>query len=337
MNTDTIKRGLYKTEAVIDIHTHVGIAPKFYYQFGYPYALSVEDLVIRMNQLGIDYSVTFPFVDSAFYVKDSSSPKIKTTKQFCDFPFELENRNLLNEVNEIFPEYTNKILPFLMFDPSRETEKQADFMEEISEKYPVFGIKTATTYIQSYVNDLETIGKPILEFARKKNLPIIFHSSVHPEDPWASASDIVNLAEKHPDIRFCIAHCARFLEPVLEKAATLDNCYVDYSAFVIHCKLAVENSPSIAAKNHRFKANYNDPLSVMVKMAETFSNTMLWGSDTPFNYWIQKYYTGDGKLVESRLDCEYREETDILHKLPKALKTNISYKNNLQFLFGEQV
>ncbi len=336
MNREVLKKRLYTKEAVIDVHTHIGMSPKFFHQYGYPYALSFEDLVIRMDQLGIDHSVVFPFVDSAFYVNDSRSSTIETTIQYCKFPYELENKNLLNEIYEIFPEYCLKALPFLMFDPSREAEKQADFMEEISEKYPVYGIKTASTYIQAFVNDLETKGKPILEFARTKNLPIIFHSSVHPNDPWASAYDLVDMAERHSDIRMCIAHSARFSEPVLEKAAKLDNCFVDFSAFIIHCRLALQNSPSIAAKNLRFKGAYNDPLSIMMKMAETYPDTMLWGSDTPFNYWIQKYYTDDGQLAEDRLDCGYSEEADLLHKLPKALKTKIAYNNNLRFLFGEE-
>ncbi|WP_067036030.1 amidohydrolase family protein [Allomuricauda sp. CP2A] len=334
MKTENLKNILYKKKAIIDVHAHIGISPKFYFQYGYPYALSVEDLIIRMDLLGIDYSVAFPFVDSAYYVNDIDSPKIETTTQYCNFPFELENRNLVNEVNEIFPEYTDKILPFLMFDPSRDAEKQAIFMEEISDRYHIYGIKTATTYIQAFVNDLETVGRPILEFVRKKNIPIIFHSSVHPEDPWASAIDIVNLAERNPDIRICIAHSARFMEPVLKKADRLDNCFVDFSAFVIHCKLAVQNSPSIATENLRFRANYNDPISVMTKMAETYPNTMIWGSDTPFNYWIQKYYMGNGELTENRLDCHYREEADILHGLPEPIKNKIAYENNLRFLFG---
>ena len=154
---------LFKSKvSIIDIHTHVGISQKFYYQYGYPYALSLEDLLIRMEVLGIDHSVVFPFVDSAFYENDTKSSIIKTTTRYCNFPYELENKNLLNEINEIFPEYNQKVLPFLMFDPSREAEKQALQLEELSEKYSVFGLKTATTYIQAFVDDLETKGKPIL-------------------------------------------------------------------------------------------------------------------------------------------------------------------------------
>ncbi len=331
-----IKKLLKSKDVIIDVHTHIGISPKFYYQFGYPYALSFEDLAIRMEMLGIDYSVVFPFVDSAFYEIDITSSKIKTTTKFCNFPYELENRNLLNEINEIFPEYNSKVLPFFMFDPSREPEKQVAHMEELSEKYPVFGLKTATTYIQSFVKDLETKGKPILEFAQKKQFPVIFHSSVHPEDPWASVYDIVDFAERHPEIRVCIAHSARFTEPVLKKADRLNNCFIDLSAFIIHCKLAQQNSPAVAQEDVRFIADYNNPLAVMNKLVDSYPDTILWGTDTPFNYWIQKYYTSDGQLVEDRLNCEFKEETRLLNALPNDIKTQIAYKNNLRFIFGSE-
>jgi len=336
MTKQEIIKLLESKESIIDVHTHVGISQKFYYQYGYPYALSLEDLIIRMEVLGIDHSVVFPFVDSVFYDNDNQSPKIKTTTRYCNFPYELENKNLLNEINEIYPDQNHKALPFLMFDPSRETEKQAVHLEELSEKHSVFGLKTASTYIQAFVNDLETKGRPILDFVRKKKLPIVFHSAVHPEDPWASVNDIVDFAERHPDIRVCIAHSARFVESVLEKADRLNNCFVDLSAFIIHCKLAVQNSPSVAAEETRFVSDYNDPLSVMTRLVESYPETILWGSDTPFYYWIQKYYTGDGKLVEDKLQCGYKEEMQLLNSLPDKMKTKIAYKNNMRFIFGEE-
>ena len=335
MDKQKIYKALRDSEVVIDAHAHVGIMPSAFYQYGYPYALTLEDLVIRMQLLGIDYSVVFPFVDSAFYKKEKDSPKIRTTTRYCGFPYELENRNLLNEVYEIFPQYSQKVLPFFMFDPSRKTEQQALFMEELSEKYLVFGLKTATTYIQSFVNDMETKGRPILDFARKNQLPFVFHSAVYPDDPWAQAADILGFAERNPDVRVCIAHSARFMEPVLEKASQLDNCYVDLSAFVIHCKLAVQDSLHVARGTERFAANYQDPLSVMTRLAETYPDTILWGSDTPFYYWIQKYYTGDGTLINDRLECGFDEEAGLLKGLSRELKTRILYHNTLRFIFGE--
>ncbi len=324
-----------RQNVVIDAHTHVGISPKFFYKFGYPYALSFQDLVIRMDTLGIDHSVVFPIGDSAFYVNDGDSSKIKTTTRYCNFPYELENKNLLNEIYEIFPESNQRAIPFLMFDPSRKAKAQANYIEELSEKYPVFGLKTATTYIQSFVNDLETKGKPILDLAIEKKFPITFHSSAHPMDPWASAYDIVAFAERHPDVRVCIAHACRFLEPVLEKADKLDNCFVDFSAFIIHCKLAAQNSPSIASKDVRFSAEYNNPLLVMKKIVKTYPDTMVWGTDTPYSFWIQKFFLADGKLVEDRLDCGYNEESQLLMNLPNNIRTKIAYTNSMRYIFGE--
>ncbi len=334
MTRQEMKTRLERRKVIIDGHTHVGISPKFYYQYGYPYALSLEDLIIRMEVLGIDHAVVFPFVDSAFYEKDPGSSQVRTTTRYCRFPYELENKNLLNEINKIFPDYHRKFLPFLMFDPSRKAERQAAHLDDLSEKYPVFGLKTVTTYIQAFVNDLESKGKPILEFARKKQLPIVFHSAVHPADPWASVYDIIDFAERHPDIRVCIAHSARFVEPVLDRAARLPNCYVDFSAFIIHCKLAAQNSPAVATADVRFPADYSDPRSTMIQMAQAYPETMLWGSDTPFYYWIQKYYMGDGKLVEDRLPCHYDEEAKLLHSLPQEIKNRIACDNTLKFIFG---
>jgi predicted TIM-barrel fold metal-dependent hydrolase len=329
-----MKKLLEHDEVIIDSHTHVGISPKFYYQYGYPYALSLEDLIIRMEVFSIDYAVVFPFVDSAFYENDSQAAQVKATTRYCHFPYEIENRNLLNEIHEIFPEHSRKFLPFLMFDPSRETEKQAALLEELSEKHSVFGLKTGTTYIQAFVNDLETKGKPILDFALKKEIPIVFHSAVHPGDPWASVYDIVDFAERHPDIRVCIAHSARFVKPVLEKADGLDNCFVDFSAFIIHCKLALQNSSAVAAEDIRFPADYSDPLSAMTRLVEAYPDTVLWGSDTPFYYWIQKYFTSEGELVQDKLQCGYKEEAHLLNNLSLEIKTRIAYKNSMRFIFG---
>jgi predicted TIM-barrel fold metal-dependent hydrolase len=334
MTKQEMKKNLMREEVIIDGHTHVGISPAFYHQYGYPYALSFEDLVIRMESLGIDHSIVFPFVHSAFYQIDNQSSQIKTTTRYCNFPYELENRNLLNEIYEIFSEHSQKGVPFLMFDPSRKTKEQAEHLEELSTEYPVFGLKTATTYIQAFVNDLETKGEPILDVARKKQLPIIFHSAVNPDDPWASVYDIIDFAERHPDIRVCIAHTTRFVQPVLIKANSLDNCFVDVSAFIIHCKLAMQNSPAVASEKIRFSANYSDPLSVMKRLVESYPKTILWGSDTPFYYWIQKYYTGDGTLVQDRLQCGYKEETQLLKNLPAEMRKRIAYENIMRFIFG---
>ena len=335
MNKQEVKKILKNKKVTIDGHSHIGILPKFYYQGGNPYALSLEDMIIRMKILDIDYSVVFPLGGSIYYKLDLESDKVETTTKYSKFPYELVNRNLLNEIYEIYPQYSNKVFPFLMFDPSREAEKQASYMEELSEKYNVFGLKTVTTYIQSYVNDLESKGRAILDLAYKKDFPVVFHSSVHPQDPWASVYDIVDFAERHPDIRVTIAHSARFTKPVLEKAAKLENCFVDVSAFIIHCQLAVSNSLAIATEDIRFPADYTNPASVLTSLVNAYPDTILWGSDTPAYQWIQKYYLADGKLHEERSECSYDEEAKLLHSISDELKTRIAYTNILKFLFGD--
>ena len=336
MTKQAFKKQLESKKCIIDAHTHVGISANFYMQKGYPYALSLEDLLIRMKILEIDYSVVFPFVDSAYYENSAQSKVIKTSNKYCQFPYELENANLLNEINEIFPDSREKVMPFLMFDPSRETGRQASYMQELSAKYPVYGLKTATTYIQAFVNDLESKGKAILDFVRKNNLPIIFHSAVHPDDPWASVYDIVAFAERNSDIRICIAHSARFVEPVLEKAAKLKNCFVDLSAFIIHCELAHQDSPAVAEQSKRFAGDYQTPLSVMTDLAKTYPDTIIWGSDTPFYYMILKYYAADGIMIEDKLRCNYDEEKRLLDKIEDDIKYKIAYENTLRFIFGDK-
>ncbi|MEN8193641.1 MAG: hypothetical protein ABFS12_12540, partial [Bacteroidota bacterium] len=71
-------------------------------------------------------------------------------------------------------------------------------------------------------------------------------------------------------------------------------------------------------------------------LAETYPNTILWGSDTPFYYWIQKYYTADGKIMDDTLRCSYKEEAQLLNSLPDEIKYRIAYKNVLNYIFGEE-
>ena len=97
----------------------------------------------------------------------------------------------------------------------------------------------------------------------------------------------------------------------------------------------MQNSPHIASENIRFAADYRNPLSVMTRLTEVYTDTMLWGSDTPFYYWIQKFYTSEGELMEDNLQCGYKEEAQLLNNLPIEIRTKIAYKNSMRFIFGE--
>ena len=334
MNKEQIIDKLNSGSKIIDVHNHVGSSFSSFLTFSYPYCLSVEDLAVRTSYLGIDFAVTMPFAGSCYYQVNADSGKVETTDQYCKFPFELENRNMFNEIFEIFPEYSDRFLPFPIFDPSRQAKEQVNLWEELIKRYPVFGLKTCSTYIQSFVNDLETTGRPILDFAEKHNLPLLFHSSYYRKDPWASVFDIIALAENHPELRICIAHTARFTKSVLDRADKLPNCFVDLSAFDIHCTLAAEDSEHIAMGEDKFPADYHNPAAAMNKIASTYPNTIIWGSDTPANYFIQNYRDRDGNEVNCSLKSPYNREITLLKSLPPELITRISYSNTIRFLLG---
>jgi predicted TIM-barrel fold metal-dependent hydrolase len=332
---ESIIRKVKAGPCVIDNHTHVGVDYKSYVDFGYPYCLSFEDLVVRMKHLGIDYSVVLPFGGSSYYrLRPSDPSKVETCTDFSAFPYEIENRNLFTEIYDVFPEYAEMALPFVIFDPSRKAQEQVGLFEELQDRRPLFGLKTCTTYIQSFVKDIETVGRPILDFACRHGLPLLFHSSYDKADPWASAYDIVEFAEHHPEVRVCIAHTARFIRAVLDRAAALPNCFVDVSAFDIHCLLARREHRAIPPCGERFAADYNDPPTVLRKLADEYPDTLIWGTDTPGNYYMRKYYDGNGMLVDVSLKSSFDTETRILRSLPAAEIERITWRNTVRFLCG---
>jgi len=334
MKRDTIIERIRSKRCIIDAHAHAGIMYKNYLNYSYPYCLSFEDLAIRMKYLGIDRSIVFPMDSSYYTVHLYESPTVTTNERFSQFPYEIENQNLLREVYEIFPEYSAKALPFVMFDPSRKTKEQAELLETLYKTYPVFGLKTCTTYIQSFVKDVDTIGKPILDFALKHDLPMTIHSSYDKDDPWASTTDILKVAGSHPGLRICIAHSARFAKSALDKAADLDNCYVDLSAFDIHCQLVRLEHRAVPPKDERVEADYNTPSSVMKTLISDYPDTIVWGTDFPANYYMSKAYNIKGELIEITLKSSFDKEMNILKELSDIEIEKITYRNTVKYLFG---
>lgn len=328
--TDIIER-LKSQQVIIDAHAHVGISVNNYAATGsYPYCLSIEDLIVRMDFLGIDKSVVFPFESTYYPLLGEDKPL--QSPAFSSFPYEKENQNLFTEIYEIFPEYSDRLIPFAMFDPSRETAKQAENLEMLHAQYGLNGLKTVTTYIKAFVNDFQKTDNHIRKFALKNKLPMTFHTSVIDTDRWANVFDVLEIVKNNPELNFALAHSARFAKKALEKADALPNCFIDISAFKIHCDLAVQNSPVVASLNDRFDANYANPSDVLQKLTETYPETIIWGTDTPYHYFAQKFIDSEGNLQDCKLKASYDEEINILKALPKELQYMISYKNTINFL-----
>jgi predicted TIM-barrel fold metal-dependent hydrolase len=332
---DELAKKIVTNGALIDCHTHVGVGYGSYLHGEFPYCISFEDMVVRMKYLGIDHAVMMPFAASSYFkINPSEEGKVETTDEFAAFPYESENTNLFKEIYEVFPEYSDMALPFAMFDPSRKQEEQVALLDELIGKYPMFGLKTVTTYMQSFVTDLETTGRAILEFAKTHDLPFILHSSWDKNDPWANIYDLVDFTERNPELRICLAHSARFTKDALDRAEQLDNCYVDLSAFDIHCQLATQNHRGIPPKESRVDLNYEKPVEAMQVLADMYPKSIIWGTDMPYNYFIQKYFDATGSPVDVELKSSFDKEMLILKQLTEETRKRITNTLTKTFLFG---
>jgi len=322
----------------IDVHTHVGMDPANFARGDYPYAQSAEDLVVRLDRWGIDAAVCFPFLYTSYFDMDAfvAGRLVKADSRVCPAPYALENERLCDEINAAYPQCAGRLLPFAFFDPGREQAAQCDALRDLCGRYPLFGLKTATSYLRSHVTDLLGAGACLLDFAASRGLPVMIHSAVAPGDPWAAVEAILKVVRARPEVRFCIAHTCRFDRPALEAADRLPNCFVDFSAFIIHCELARRNDPAVAAAERRFPADYDRPAEVLARIAAAYPETMLWGTDSPYYCFMGRYVDDAGKTVVWRLACDTDDDTSAFRRLPPPVRQTLAHDNTMRYLFGSQ-
>lgn len=331
-----VARRLGRRPGLIDAHAHLGADPALYYNGDYPYAISAEDHGVRMARSGIAATVVFPFLYTRYFQLAAFRRGVfrRDPRGGCRAPYEFENRRLCEEIYEAFPEYAGRLLPFAFFDPARRPREQVAAIRQLAARFPLFGLKTATSYQHSDVTALLGQGTCLLDLAAELAVPVTIHSAVLPGDPWANVFKILAVVRARPDVRFAIAHTCRFDRRALDAAHQLDNCFVDFSAFHIHCTLARQNHPAVAAKPHRFPADYRNHAAAMRRIAEVYPGTMLWGSDTPAHLWKSRFRNDRGREVWMNLSCGPDTELTELRKLPRQLRREIAHDNVVQFLFG---
>ncbi|MFV0415019.1 MAG: amidohydrolase family protein [Chthoniobacterales bacterium] len=311
---------------IIDCHNHIGVDPLFYKNKWYPYAQDAESLVRQGTTLGVDYWVAFPFV-SYLGLKLDDKEVWSLNPGEPQTPYAFENERFLTEVHQIFPDEGKKIIPFVMLDPSRQTHEQVAALRQLKGRFPIAGLKIQATIIQSPIRDLLDAGACLLDLAEEWDLPLLIHSSIHPEDIWSQAGDILDVVEARPKIRFNVAHSCRFDRPSLDRLAELPNAWFDCSAHIIHTRLAVENSPVVATPARRVDADYRDPAAVLARLHELYPNKILWGSDSPFQSYIE--ISPD---MEYRLFCTYKEEVDVLKAQSDSAIQDMAWTNPLAHL-----
>jgi predicted TIM-barrel fold metal-dependent hydrolase len=289
-----------------------------------------------MERLAIDAAVVFPFVYSRYFALNGfSAGRLRRDPHGPSaLPFQAENEALLREVYELRPELAGRLLPFAFFDPGRQPARQAGLIASLAARYPVFGLKTATSYLRSRVTALLGRGRALLDVAAELDVPVLLHTAVLPGDPWANVFEALRVVEARPDVRFMLAHACRLDRRALGRAHELPNCRVDLSAFTIHCRLAAQDHPAVAARADRFDADYARPAAAMHAMAEALSGTMVWGSDTPFYSWVGTFVDDSGRGVRLDLSCPFDAEARLLDSLPKGLRRAVSWGSTLEMLGG---
>ncbi len=320
---------------VIDAHAHVGVGLQHYVNAAYPYCQSLEGLYYKQRAGGVDANVVFPFsADLHFdmgHLKEGRC--VPAEEPFSRVPYEAENRLLSREVFGYCPELVERFLPFVCADPEREVDAQVHVIESIAAEHPVYGIKIVPVSVQSPLAALHDAGRPLLDLAEAMDMPLLFHVTAHKEEAWSRPEVALDLAEQHPRLRFCLAHCIGFLRGLLERADALPNVWVDTSAMKIQVELVDQGSEIMAGPDERFGSDYSDHRRVMQDLLDAFPDTIIWGTDSPAYSYICSRAQGDG-VVEFRLKGTYEDEVAGLNALGADARLRACSTNTLAFLFG---
>lgn len=312
----------------IDCHNHVGVELLHYLHGDYPYAQHLDVMVREGRDLGIRKWIVFPMVTHlALNIAAMRDGKI-VFGGIEDVPYAFENRRLMHEVYELFPEEGKYTLPFAMFDPARNIDGQVESLRKLREEYKFYGLKTQTTILQAPIKNLAGEARVFLELAEEWKIPILIHSSVLESDVWAQARDILDIAESTPNVRFCVAHSLRFDKEQLDRLAAMPHVWFDCSAHRIHCELATKDSPIVAPRERRFDTDYSVPARVLRDLAEAYPDKLMWGSDSPYYSFVAMM---DGQHLQ--LLSSYAQEVSALRALPVELQRQISEGNTLKFLY----
>jgi predicted TIM-barrel fold metal-dependent hydrolase len=307
---------------IIDCHNHVGADLMFYLRGDFPYAQHLVAMTREGRALGVDRWIVFPFVVNLSFNIEALRRGEMVYGGLEKVPYAFENRRLLHEVYALFPDEGKQCLPFVMLDPMREQAGQIRELRKLREENRFYGLKIQTTITQSFIRTLGEEGRGFIELAQEWDIPFLIHSSVGPDDPWAQASDILDIAEKFPAVRFSLAHSCRYDKECLDRVNALPNTWFDCSAHCIHCDGAVADLPYIAERSRRFDTDYTNPARVITDLAAAYPDKFMWGSDSP-------YYSYVAMLGSERiaLISTYEREVSALKAQPADVVDRIANRN----------
>ena len=325
------------TGKVTDIHAHIGMSVKAYARIEFPYGQTVEGLYYRQVANGVDFTTAFPVGPDLYFDIPTLAREgraVVPTNPTSNVPYELENRMLFTEVYQYCPEYADRFLPFVSIDPGRAIDGQLEALRALGEEYTIYGVKCSPVACQSKVKELLHCGRPLLAFAAEYDLPLLFHVATDPNEGYSGVADTLDLVERHPELRFCLAHCCGFDQRSLERADALPNAWVDTAALKIQVQMVYEDSPLMPRPVDRFDADYCDHVQVMCGLMDAFPDTIIWGSDSPWYSFISRRMQAPGVYSEFRLKANYEDEKAALDGLSPDVRERACATNAIAFLFG---
>ncbi len=321
---------------VVDVHAHAGINIKAFAETGFPYCSSIEDLYYRQSSNGVHCSVVFPispemYFDIPNYAR--TGKLVPAENPLSPAPFVQENRMLLNDVFRFCPERADHFLPFVCVDPGRKIPEQLAALYELEQQYPFYGFKVNPVACQTKVTKLLEEGEVFLDFARERDIPILFHVTSDPSEGFSGAEDTFTVMEKHPELRYCMAHCIGLHRGYLDRADSMPNVFVDTSALKIQIELVHSNSPLMPKPEERVECDTSDHLKVMQALVKRYPQTIVWGSDAPYHSYITRRLQAEGYYFDFRLKGTYEQEKAAWDVLSADEQRQLA-GNTLSFVFG---
>lgn len=333
----TLPDYLRNDPGLIDVHSHVGVDPKLYVTHSFPFCRSFDVAHREAREVGVQRSVCFPWVTSLYYdlgALAESGDVVLSGNGLGKAPFHFENEQMLRQLYDVFPEFRSHFIPFAIVDTLRETGEQVALLEALSERYPFFGLKVHPRDTRAHVLSLEREGRPILRFARDRDLPILIHTTPSPIDPLSQVADVIDLARRHPDLRWCAAHFCGFHQKLFDEADAIDNLWVDAAAMSIGCDLVLQGSNVYESGPEKIDADYQHPEKVFRSIAERYPDTFMFGTDNPAHSWISATRFDGGRIERLELRSSMAREVKLLSLLPDNLLHRVGTANAMRFLEG---
>jgi predicted TIM-barrel fold metal-dependent hydrolase len=160
-------------------------------------------------------------------------------------------------------------------DPNKGAQAVTDFASLVGRG--ISGLKLHPLFNAFTAND--PVVFPLIEEARKKDLPVFIHSG-HP--PFSLPWSIGQLAELYPDVRIVMIHMGHghgvYIQAAIDVAEKHDNIWLENSGMPMHTKI---------------REAYN----------RVGSQRLFWGSDAPFHHYaVEILRTEVSGLRKSQLE-----------------------------------